>query len=260
MLEDTHKMYLELAEFVPNWTEEDKSELIRQYCKLKDEDSYMAEYYMAAVMCRYWPKIQRFYLATPKVCTYEDVYDWLVTSILETIQERAWTVPTSGLYEDPRGPDKAVNIKMKCYRLNFLIYINREKRKTNIGTESFEGLHDSSGDIVDWKTSQIIEDAYDIVEYKMIMEFFFKKKLYSLLFVYDCIMNMLIESPSKIPYYLGKIDEEYLQDLSIRCGISYSDILIAYSVCLEGKSKDRLQKIAEEAAIKLKQLHYKGML
>lgn len=260
MLEGTYKMYRDLAQVVPDWETCDKNDLIKSYCALADSKDVQADCYLAAVFCRYWPKIQRFYQNTPLVCTHEDVYDWLVTSILETIQERAWLNPSSKLYQDPKGPDKAVNVKMRCYRLNFLLYVNREKRKTNLHAESFEELHESSGDVVDWGIEQLTFEAYDELEYKLFMQYLYSKKMFFLFFVYDIIMNTDLSSNRKLPNYLAKIDDQYLLDVSLRSGLDLDDVKYAYSLSVKDKSRTKIEDLCNESLIKLRQFYFKGML
>ena len=128
MLQESYDLYASLADNIPNWKNIDKNELINKYIEYEKTDHTLANYYMGAIMCKYWPKIYRFYKATPLVCTYEDVYDWLTESIVKTLEHKTWLNPDHKLYGDPKGPDKCINIRMKSCRLNYLIAVNRDKK------------------------------------------------------------------------------------------------------------------------------------
>lgn len=264
MLEDIYQSYLDVAENIPDWRSQDKSDLIREYCKLHDEDSYKADYYMAAIMCKYWPKIQRFYFATPKVCTYEDVYDWLTEAIIKTLEYRTWLDPTHKLYGDPKAPDKCVNIRMKSIRLNYLIAVNRDKRKLNINNSSLEELQENIGDAVKLDTNFDIDlvqvNEFEFVDYKFLMQFFYDKKLYFLSFVYDFIVQSPTFSIKTCALHLTNLDDNYLYDLAKRTEIKYPDVLVAYSFSILGKSIPRLHSNINQALIKLRKMYNEGVI
>ena len=130
MIQDSYNLFLEQAENINDWRSMTKSELVNKYVEHEDDqDDFYKNAYMSAIICRYWPKIQRFYKATPVISTYEEIYDILINSILRAIKARRWLDKDSTIYEDPNGPDKAINRTMMCERLNFLIYKNNVQNK-----------------------------------------------------------------------------------------------------------------------------------
>lgn len=269
MLDDIYKMYCELAENVPDWRTANKNDLINTYCDLEDQNSYKSQYYLAAIMCRYWPKIQRFYKDTPMGCSYEDVYDWLTESVLAAVKGRAWRDPTNGLYQDPAGPDKVINRVMKTVRINYLVHINRLKRKTNLGAASIEELQDLAGDAVDYDEDVSLVMGckdFDELEYSSTVQYLYSKKLYFLLFVYDIIYEDSCSnqegkfSENAVVKNLKSIDNDYLLLLAEKTDIPYRDILFAFSTSIAGRSPEYLHEGVKQALIKLRQLYYEGVV
>jgi len=73
----------------------------------------------------------------------EDTYQWVVDGILYALQHRKWLDPNNKLYTDPDGPDKVINRKIKCIRINHLISENRDKRKVHVNLLSLDSFEDS---------------------------------------------------------------------------------------------------------------------
>lgn len=267
MLDSTYSMYLELADNVPDWRTVDKNKLINDYCDLVDSKSYKAEYYLAAIICRYWPKINRVYTNTQFSCTPEDVYDWLVSSIIGATEGRSWRDPTKPIYNDPQGPDKIINRIMKTERINHLVHVNRYKRKINLGIASIDEFQENIGDAVEYAEDEpLVEDMFDDIDRNNLMEYIFNKKLYFLFFVYDIIISNSCSdgkgafSESAVVKEIKQIDNQYLSDLSEKCGIPYKDILFAYSVSVAGRSSEYLHEGVRQAIRKLRQLYFQGDL
>ena len=269
MLDDIYTMYVELADNVPNWRTIDKNQLVNTYCDLEDENSYLSQYYLAAILCKYWPKISRFYKDTPMGCTYEDVYDWLTESVLAAVKGRAWRDPTNGLYGDPAGPDKVINRVMKTVRINYLVHINRLKRRTNLGAASIEELQEIAGDSVDYDEDVSLlmnTNDFENIEYSSVIKFLYNKKLYFLLFVYDvvytdgCSNEKGKFSENAVVKNLKEIDNTYLVLLSERAEIPYKDILFAFSTSIAGRSAEYLHEGVRQALIKLRQFYFQGVI
>lgn len=271
MLDDTYKMYVECADVIPGWREMDKNDLINKYCDLEEAGSSMASAYMAAIMCRYWPKIYRTLKATPYVCTEEDVYDWLTTAVLETVSGKIWRDPNHKMYGDPQGPDKSINRMMKTIRLNYLVFINRKKRAINIDALSLDELSENVGDNVNY-SNETINDPYTVdtsfsqIEIKSILKDFMDKQQYYLFFIYyeisiSGVSNSAGEfSENALVKCLSKIDYQDLISIAEYSELPYKDILFAYSMSICGKSNDQLHTIVSQAMYQLKKLYYDGVL
>lgn len=98
---------------------------------------------MSAIILKYWNKIYSLQANTYLTASDEDAYNWLVEGILYALEHRRWLDEDSNIYNDPNGPDKAINRKIKCIRLNHLISENRDKRKIGINILSLDSFEDA---------------------------------------------------------------------------------------------------------------------
>ena len=256
-------MYQENANFIPGWKDMDKSMLCKKYLALKDANNPQADYYLAAIMCKYWPKVYRFYKDTPLVCTIEDCYDWLTESILEAFRRRPWDDPDNKLYTDPNAPDKVINCIMKCLRINFLVAVNRDKRKLNINILSKEEVDDSVGEDHTVQDEYLIADVSDWGEFeqKELISYLYNKQLYLLMFVCDAIMNLDCFkdrqlNQKKLLKEITSIDDTYINTLNEKYGIAIKDLKHAYFVSVKNKKKEALQANIIYALNNLKYLYH----
>lgn len=156
MLDEYYKIYRERANNIPGWEHKDKNDLINSCVDCDDIEQY--DYYVAAIVCRYWPALCSSYQQSYMAATEEDVYDWFISSIMYVLRNKVWRRPESGLYGDAKGPDKCVNVKLKCARLTFFQQNNRFNRKINHGVESIEKLTEELGDACAPSTVDQIHD------------------------------------------------------------------------------------------------------
>lgn len=80
------------------------------------------------------------------VADWQDVHDWLVDSITYVAEQRAWEKPGSTLRERKHWADSAVNMRMKCTRINAYQASNRDKRYLDYTSASLESLEEEYGD------------------------------------------------------------------------------------------------------------------
>lgn len=85
--------------------------------------------YFSAIILNYWNKIYSLQSNTYLTASLEDTYQWVVDGILYALEHRKWLDPNNKLYTDPDAPDKVINRRIKCARINHLIAQNRVKRK-----------------------------------------------------------------------------------------------------------------------------------
>ena len=108
MLDEIKSTYLEQAALIPNWKSMTKTELCNLYID-NENNSYLRDRYLSAIILKYWPKIYSLYSNTYLTATYDDVYNWVVEGILYALKHRRWLEKDSNIYNDPDGPDKAIN-------------------------------------------------------------------------------------------------------------------------------------------------------
>lgn len=141
MLEETKQMYEDQASSIPNWRELSKTELCNLYVE-NEGNSHLRDSYFSAIILKYWNKIYSLHSNTYLTASYDDAYNWVVDAILYALSHRRWLDEDSNVYGDPDGPDKIINRKLKCIRINHLISSNRFKRKMQINLLSLDSFDD----------------------------------------------------------------------------------------------------------------------
>lgn len=244
MLDEYKSIFRQCADKIANWEKISKNDLCRKYLEHSD-NAEMQNSYLSAIMLRYWNLIGKYYYMSSNAATVEDCYEWLEDSVCYVLREASWDDSSKSLFNDPNGPDKAINRCMKCARLTHYQYINRKKRKDNFGMLSLEELAETFGkstvEPVDIVSSNMFKDVH-IKEY--VKHVFFRKD-YFLAFMLDCIAyqncfesekdsdGQLITSFNmrKFVKVMSHIDDDYLQMFSKKYNIDIADVNKAYSYC-----------------------------
>ena len=188
MLEEYKQMCKAAADTIPNWQSLSKNDLCR-LCVENEDNPELYNAYFAAIQYRYWGLIAKYYNACNKIVSPETCRDWLVDTIMYALKHRRWEDEDSTIYNDPNGPDKVINTKMKCMKINLYQYTNRKKRKDSFGIMSLddlsERLHDSNFMLVD-NTSEREQQNIDVKEY---IKKLFISKDYFMAYMLDGILN-----------------------------------------------------------------------
>ena len=145
MLDDYKRICEINADSIPNWRDTDKNELCRK-CIANENDPEIYNAYMAAILYKYWNLISKFHASCNGLVPPETVFDWLYDSITYALKHRRWEDPDSSIYNDVNGPDKVINRKMKCTRINLYQFTNRKKRKDEFGLISIDELTEKVND------------------------------------------------------------------------------------------------------------------
>lgn len=188
MIDEYREYFRQGAALLPDWESLSKNELCFKYMEYVDKPDLQNACF-SALMYKYWPLINKYYFMCSNVATQEDVYDWLVDSIQYALKHHRWLDPDSNIYNDPTGPDKVINRRMKCARLTFYQYINRKKRKDNFGILSLDELlniSDSPDSPVDTTSARSTLIDIDLQNY---IRKLFRKKEYFLAFMVDLITH-----------------------------------------------------------------------
>ena len=184
MIQDSDKQFfLEQANNIPDWKNLSTNDLINLY--IRYEDSQSAQYYLSAIICKYWNYVLQYYYKNIKSVTFQDCYDWLINSILTTLKYRRWLDPNSSLYNDPNGPDKCIRICLKSSMQGFYQYSNWDKRKINYTLESTDKLYDEAGyEPIDPFTA--VDELYSTPT--LLIQRYYNKKNFLCLFIIQCIL------------------------------------------------------------------------
>lgn len=143
MLESTYKHFRQKAEQI-NWKDYSNSDLFFNCIKHEHEPEY--ENWLAALQCRYWGHIGRMYTQCQRHVPIEDCFDTIYEAIVYTLEKRVWENPNSSIYNDPKGPDKAMHMAIKRQKNVLLSKYNAYRRQSNFNTLSLDNFKEDYND------------------------------------------------------------------------------------------------------------------
>ena len=140
MLDEYRLIYQSEADKIPDWKNINKNKL----CVLCAEETSTSKKnaYFSAIVCNYWYLISKYFNMSKNIATPEDVYNWVIDTIAYVLDNHVWTDPNSSLYNDPNGPDKAINRNLSCRRYTAYQTFNRQKRKPSYLSVSWDDIAD----------------------------------------------------------------------------------------------------------------------
>lgn len=246
------KAYAEQAQFIPNWKDLTKTELCNLYIDHED-DSFLRDCYFSAIILNYWNKIYKLQQDTYLTASLEDTYQWVVDGILYALNHRKWRDPNNKLFSDPDAPDKVINRKIKCIRINYLISQNRTKRKVHVNLLSLDSFDDSENFIGEYTYKHnFVRDA--IIQYCKDKKYI-EAIILDLIAFGDCqldeCLDDLIDLTCDIDeLFLSAFSEEYKVDETELFDIFHKQFykysltdLWGYGECYVKKSRNEISKI-----------------
>ena len=193
MLDEYRSVYVEQANLIPNWKKKSRNDLCREYEKLINEkpDSPLLNSYMSAIMLSFWHVLYKTYNKQPiKVLSQEDCYECLVESVLEILKKKPWEDPTQSIYQDEKGPERAINIRFQQNVINLFVAEQRHKRK--LLDDAFS-LDSTIEDDEEYSLLSFVEDEsinlFDQLYWKQRVKQYFDKKDYITAFVLDILLT-----------------------------------------------------------------------
>lgn len=254
MLDEYKNLYIQKASNIKDWDKVDKNYLCKK-CLEFESDKTVYDEYMAALICRYWNLIPKFYSMSTNLAEPEDCYNWLIDSIMYALKHRQWENPDSPIFGDPKGPDKVINRCMKSSRLIFYQFKNRKKRRKEYQFVSIdelkENLESDYFDIED-PSAKVDEDSIDI---EFFIEQTFNKKEYFLSFILDQVFhedvfesedNKYFFSLKKLVKRFKDIDSSYAEYFSDKYSIDKDSVIQAIILAKnipESKIKHRIEEL-----------------
>ena len=240
MLSEYRQLYAEDANRIKDWRKMSSQELCNGYIENELSNPAVASSYLSALIYKYWDVIPIYYNKCNMFATAEDIYDWLVDSIMYVLSQRVWTDPTSTLYKDKNGADKAIRIRLQSLRINAVVASNRDKRQLQSNAVSLDDITDDFGDFAMVRTNCICEDTYDTT--KDIIKKAFDTKDYFTAFMVDGIANAhtfnTVEkedgiytefSAKRLVSHLRHIDDKYCKIFAAEFNYAVDKVKKAYS-------------------------------
>lgn len=181
--------------------------------------------YFSAIILNYWNKIYTLQANTYLTATLEDTYQWVVDGILYALEHRKWLDPNNKLYTDPDAPDKVINRRIKCTRINHLISENRYKRKLHINLLSLDSFEDSDNMI-----GGTYEYSHDTIQ-DIVQQFCKSDDILSSLIIDLVSDGSCFEqtedgaefSFDSLVKYIYKIDDQYIDGFVEKYQLDFSD-------------------------------------
>lgn len=250
---------------VPGWRDLSKNEVIQKY--VDEENTNLQDGYLSAIMCKYWGAINRCYNKVYKTASVQEAYDMVVDGILYALKQRAWLDPTNKLYNDPNGPDKALNVAISSAILVYFQFSNTQKRKAQVTALSMDYLFDEYGDTVFREVHTDFNEGSYLIE-KLVKEEFNKQNYaasfiidgaaYGDTFKYTKSSNGIIVSEFNkrmLMKHLKHLDYNYLSDFAKRYKLSDETVNKAAETCSE-MSTERLTTVMKRIFEQIKHSKY----
>lgn len=237
MLEESKQLYIQCANLIPNWKKLSKNDLANLYLSEINKDKKNS--YLSAIVCKFWNLVDNFYYRQGiKVATELDCQDWVIDGILKALEECAWKKEDSSLFNDPKGPEKAITVCIYSIRANFYQYASYDKRSLNYNSISLEGIEENASDgffipFID-KKNDLDDYIVDLIKKS------FEKKDYFLCFFYDLLFGLDIItqneddkkdfiSLNKLIRFLNRVDKNYLLYFSNNYDIDINKVEKSFS-------------------------------
>lgn len=274
MLEDNKKLYSQYADVLigESWRKENKNTLVHKYVEFEKSDPKLASAYMSAILCRYWNNIDKYYHQCHNSVSVQDCYDWLVRSVTYAIQRRSWLDPKATIYNDPNGPDKAINRVIQSTRQGFFQSSNTWKRKANFGIASIDKMVEDSEGLDSLPVIEITECDPMSIDLDTFMATSLQKKDYAAAFVVDGIINgdtfitvkedsgkkHLEFSTKRLMRHLRTIEEPYCKSIAYHYKVDPTEVWTAVAeykdfsaLRLKGLIKRQLKNLKSTSAFAL---------
>lgn len=205
MIKDYYNDLVACASLLGDYSNLTKSDLANKYCDAEEiNDTRNQERYLSALMVSYWYMIPQLKNRSKGLrYDYEDYASMLYESLMLAFKYKRWRDPSSKLYDDPKGAEKAINRCIETVRCRHLEYVNYTARKLNGEVYSLDTLIEELGDTVQ---NLYVEDSYDIDCREIVQNYINKNDIFSALVV----DGIAYQDKSTVIKHLQSITDEYL--------------------------------------------------
>lgn len=236
MLDEYRQIYQENANLISDWKKLSKNDLANLYIEHENEE--IANSYFSGLMLKFWNLISHYYYKQGvKSASEEDCYNWLITGITLALNKRVWKDPNNKLYNDPKGPEKAIMVCIMSDRANFYQYTKYDKRNLNYSSLSLNALEEISSDGFFMQYTDKYITLFDYIKDKIKKAFKEKDYLYAwfldILFNFNLIVekkeyNSYNISISKFNKCLKNIDLDYLKNFAYNYSLNFNEVKASY--------------------------------
>lgn len=236
MINDYKKLCYQSAQIIPGWENIDKNELCRLYVKERDKD--IANGYLSAILYKFWNITEsNYYKQKYKLATEGDCIDWTTTGILYALNHHVWDDESNSLYNDPKGPEKAINVCIYSTKVNFYQKIKHHKEKSFYDSLSLDNLMENASDAYYFPCTD--EDNISTSLANQLVKEAFLNKDYLKAFVLDGILTMNVfdtevEGGDRYTIFSEKRLRKYIRNTDYESCSRFSKIYdVEYKVVVE---------------------------
>lgn len=224
MLEEYKQLYEENASLIAGWKKMSIPELANKY--VDAPNIIEKEAYLSAIICKYWKYINNhFYKQDIKIASVEDCYDWVLDGICQALEEAAWRDERSTIFNDPKGPEKAIVKCILCTRANFYQYANYDKRKLNYTSYSLDALEEASSDGYYIPYFDEVDSLHEYLS--VLVNKYFEVKDYFISFFIDALFNSELTAEDRVEeksfISISKFNR-YVQNFTSETALSFSSL------------------------------------
>lgn len=231
MLEEYKQSYVDCANLIPEWKQMSKNELANLY--IETEGEQISNSYFSALVCKFWNLIGHYYHKQGvKVASELDCYDWVIDGITEALKDRVWKDERNKLFNDSKGPEKAIVVNIMSIRANFYQYTKYDKRKLNYTAYSLDEIEESCSDGYITPYYDKHDDLFDYMKGE-IKSYFSKQDYFAgffldALYSYELLFDMGDEvSIKKFNKYIDSIDDTRVENFSNTYDIRKEEVTAA---------------------------------
>ena len=239
MLGEIYNSCYETANSLRDWQKLNKNDIANLY--LDNRYTEMGNIYGAALLCKYWYKVGLIWKNNKKAMTQEDCYEIVWDGIEKAMDYAAWRNPENSLYQDPNGPDKAINVCIDSVRKVYYTFTNRDKRKVHYGSftssmdEFADEYDDFTGDLSDFYIDEYYQDIGAFHVSSLIDTFVRTNKLAEAIIIDNICFNdsttrdssgcAIVYNERKLVSELHLLDDDgYSEYFADKYGVSINDV------------------------------------
>ena len=234
MLDDLKNIYYQKADVLDSsWKKLSGNELCFKYIEcLNTQSLENLDNYLSAIIYKFWSvAVKAYYSQGLKLAAPEDCYNWLIDSILYVLKHHVWTDPTHNLFNDPRAPEKAINVVFTSTKINYFVSLTRQKRKVDTQSLSLETISEEKAD----SYFLPVYDNYNFLELNLIklIKKLYKSNEYFSSICLDLVLNenLIDRSNNQVLQYkklkkrLRSLDDNYAKFFSALYDVPYDSLL-----------------------------------
>lgn len=222
---------MENANLLTDWRKLSGNELCFLYVKYKETNDINLDSCLSGIICKFWNVATKAYHAQGiKLASPEECYNWLIDSIQYVLDHHVWTNPEHQMYNDPKAPEKAINVVFNSTKINYFVALTRQKRKIDATSISLDSISEEASDsyfLPVFDNYNLFEDElFDVVKNYYSTYEYFNAICLDLIINEDLVdkSDDFVLKYKRLKWRLKQINDDYAKLFSAIYGFDYSDV------------------------------------